>query len=213
MESHKALPEKLAYALSVLLYPLFVSTYVIIVFCQLFSRHVLPLTWSYQLLTIGGTLFFTCLLPLGILGWMIWRGKVSNLDVTNRSERSLPYLYAIGCIGCWCYFLHVIHMPKYIVWSAIASLIILILVTLITLKWKISAHLSSMGGATAMLIAIMAQCGIYSPLTIILLMLLSWLLMVARIRLQAHTPEQTVAGYLLGFIGVLIPNIILLYAA
>ena len=90
MESHKTLPDKLAYALSVLMYPLFVSTYVIIVFCQLFSRHVLPLTWSYQLLAIGGTLLFTCLLPLGILGWMIWRGKVSNLDVTNRTERWLP---------------------------------------------------------------------------------------------------------------------------
>lgn len=202
----------LAKALSVVLYPLLTSTYVMLLFCRIFNRTVLPLPVNYQLLAIGGTFVFTCLLPLGILGLLIKQGRVKNLDVTDRKERTIPYLYAMGCIGCWCYFLHLIRMPQYIVWSAVASLVVLLIVMLITLRWKISVHLSSMGGVVAMIMGIMMQCGIYRPSLIILLFGLSWLLMIARIRLEAHTPAQTVAGFLLGLIIVLIPNILIAYA-
>lgn len=202
----------LAKALSVVFYPLFTSTYVMLLFCQTFSRTILPLPINYQLLAIGGTFVFTCLLPLGILGVLIKQGRVKNLDVTDRKERTIPYFYAMGCIACWCYFLHLIRMPQYVVWSGVASLIVLIIVMIITLRWKISVHLSSMGGAVAMIMGIMMQCGIYRPSLIILLLGLSWLLMIARIKLEAHTPTQTVAGFLLGLIIVLIPNIIIAYA-
>lgn len=203
----------LSYSLSVLLYPLFVSTYVMVFFCYTYSHHMKPLGAQYQMLAIGGTLLFTCILPFTILWMLIQRKKVTNLDVTNRSERTLPYLYALACIGAWCYFLHTILMPNYMVWSAVASLLVLIIVALITQRWKISAHLSSMGGATAMVMGILMHCGLFRPSIIVIMLLLSWLLMLARIRLEAHTPTQTVAGYLLGFIVVLIPNIIIAYAS
>lgn len=212
MPKYTDIRDILAYALSVALYPLFVSTYIMMLFCWTFSRTVLPLPFSYCLLATGGTMLFTCLLPLTILVVMIKLGRVKNLDVTDRRERTVPYIYTMGCIGCWCVFLHLIRMPQYIVWSAVASLAVLIIVMLITLRWKISVHLSSMGGAVAMVMGIMMQCGIYRPSLIILLLALSWLLMLARIRLNAHTPSQTVAGFLLGLIVVLIPNIIIAYA-
>lgn len=212
MPKYTDIRDILAYALSVALYPLFVSTYIMLLFCWVFSHAVLPLPASYWLLSTGGTLLFTCLLPLIILGVMIKMGRVSNLDVTDRKERTIPYIYTMGCIGCWCFFLHLIRMPQYIVWSAVATLVVLIIVMLITLRWKISVHLSSMGGAVAMIMGIMMHCGIYRPSVVILLLGLSWLLMLARIRLNAHTPAQTVAGFLLGLIIVLIPNIFIAYA-
>jgi len=211
MAKYTDIRDILAYGLSVALYPLFMSTYIMVLFCRVFSHAVLPLSAQYQILAISGTLLFTCLLPLGMLLLMIRLGRVKNLDVTDRRERAIPYIYTMGFIGCWCFFLHLIRMPQYIVWSAVATLVVLVLVMIITLWWKISVHLSSMGGAVAMIIGIMMQCGIYSPRTIVLLLGLSWLLMVARIRLEAHTPAQTVAGFLLGLITVMIPNIIFAY--
>lgn len=212
MPKYTDIRDILAYALSVALYPLFVSTYIMVVFCRVFSANVLPLTTGYQALAIGGTLFFTCILPFFILLTMIKMGRVKNLDVTDRKERAVPYLYTMGCVGCWCYFLHIIHMPHYIVWSAVASLAVLVIVMIVTLWWKISVHLSSMGGAVAMVMGIMMQCGAYNPITILMLLTLSWLLMLARIRLDAHTPAQTVAGFLLGLTVVMIPNILFAYA-
>lgn len=211
MQKYTDIRDILAYIWSIVCYPLFVTTYIMVIFCALFSHYMLPLPASYWLMVIGGTAFFTGVLPLTILSVMIKLGRVKNLDVTDRRERTVPYIYTLGCIACWCAFLHMVKMPQYIFWSAVASAVVLLIVMLITLRWKISVHLSSMGGAVAMVLGMMMQYGIFSARVIVLLFLISWLLMLARIRLHAHTPAQTVAGFLLGLIVVLIPNIFFAY--
>lgn len=211
MQKYTDIRDWLAYLWSVVCYPLFTTSIVMAIFCAVFSRYVLPLPASYWALAIGGTAFFTGLLPLSILLVMMRLGRVQNLDVTDRRERTLPYLYTLVCVCAWCFFLHAIRLPQFIVWSGVATLVVLLLVMLITLRWKISVHLSSMGGAVAMILGMMMQYGIYSAWVIVLLFTISWLLMLARIRLNAHTPSQTVAGFLLGLFCVLVPNILFAY--
>ena len=72
---------------------------------------------------------------------------------------------------------------------------------LINTRWKISAHLTAWGG----LLGGIADYCLWTnrlPARWILLtaMLITCLLMYARIILKAHTPEQTAAGLLLGLI-------------
>lgn len=198
-----------AYGYSVLLYPLFVPTYLMILFCVLQSKHVLLLAPAYCALAIGGTCFFTCIIPLIVLLTMRALGRVKDLDVSKKEERTEPFIYTLISLCFWCYFLHLIYVPAFLFWSAIATVAVLLLVMAITLRWKISAHLASAGGALAMVIGMILEYGIEGTGIILLLLFLSWLLMLARIYLDAHTPLQTVCGFLLGLIAVLIPNIIL----
>ena len=47
---------------------------------------------------------------------------------------------------------------------------------------------------------------------VIVVLVLSLLLMYARIYLKAHTPMQVVCGYLLGLVFTFVPNVIMMYA-
>lgn len=104
-------------------------------------------------------------------------------------------------------------MPNFVLASVITTIVLLLIVTFITRYWKISAHLSSAGGALAMVMGIMLNLGLYSHSLLVVLLVLAWLLMLSRIYLEAHTPLQTVCGFLLGLIMVLIPNLIIFFAS
>jgi membrane-associated phospholipid phosphatase len=88
----------------------------------------------------------------------------------------------------------------------------LLSVTIINHWWKISAHLTGIGG----LLGGICSYGIcYSTLPfypILIVLILALLLMYSRIHLRAHTPMQVVCGFLLGLLFTCIPNMILYHA-
>lgn len=200
----------LCYGLSVLLYPLFVPTYLMVAFCVMYTTYMLPLSGTYWTVLLGGTIFFTCLVPLCILGILISMGRIKNMDVSDRKERIIPSICTIISLCLWVWFLFRIHMPQFIGWSGISIVVELLLVLLITWWWKISIHSASMGGALGILTAYMLFFQVNLTWVIAAWLLLSWLLMCARIYLDEHTSEQTVSGFLLGLVCTLVPNLILL---
>ncbi len=210
--NHSDIAGILAYSLSVVLYPLFTPTYLMIAFLLLFSRLVLPLTTTYVLYAIGGTLFFTCLVPLIVLIVMKRQGRITDLDISDHRQRMIPLTYAVLSFGFWCAYLDsVLKVPPFMFWTAVCSVLAMIACAIISNWWKISAHLASMGGVVGMSIGYLLYFGVNSPLAVSLLLIVSLLLMYARIYLQAHTPVQAVVGFLLGLVFTLTPNIILLY--
>ena len=201
----------IAKILSVLFYPLFVPTYGIALFCYMYSLQVAPLTWIWVVIAIVGTFLLTCMLPITAIWIMMKRGKVKDLYIDNPAERTMPYLYACMGFAFWCYLLvHVLHAPRYLSWVAIGATVALGLVTVINKWWKISAHLAGFGGLIG---GIFCYClGISAIPTWYALCAwfgLSWLLMWARLYLNAHTSAQVCAGWLLGMACTLLPYLIL----
>ena len=111
------------------------------------------------------------------------------------------------------YFLHfLLQLPSFMSIVALGAIFALVVVTLINLKWKISAHLTGIGG---LLGGVCSFALYYStlPLGLILTILAaSLILMYARLYLHAHTPLQVVCGLLLGLLSTFIPNLIIHYA-
>ena len=202
----------LAYGLSVVLYPLFTPTYLMVAFCVLFSKYMLPLPSQYWWYAIGGTAFFTFLVPMLVLIVMKIQGRISDFDISNHKERFIPLLYGIMSFSFWCAYLYsVLKVPTFMFWTAVCSVLALVACAIISPRWKISAHLASMGGVLGMVIGYLLYFGLNAPVTVSLLLVLALLLMYARIYLEAHTPAQVVCGFLLGLVFTLTPNIILLY--
>lgn len=202
----------MAYGLSVVLYPLFTPTYLMVAFCLLFSAQKMPLPGQYWAFAVGGTALFTLVVPLVILLVMMAQGRVTNLDVSNREERLVPMVYAVVSFGFWCAYLDaVLRVPSFMFWTAVCSVLALVTCAVISIWWKISAHLASMGGVVGMSVGYLLYFGLNAPAAVCGLLVLTLLLMYARIYLNAHTPLQTVCGFLLGLIFTLTPNIILLY--
>ena len=202
-----------AKVLSYILYPLFVPTYGVALFCYSFQRAVLPLTTAWIIVAIAGTFVFTCLIPMTTI-WILTRaGKVQNMQIKNAAERTTPYIYTTLAFSFWLYFMvSILRAPVYLGWIAIGATVAIALVALINLWWKISAHLTAFGGLFG---GLMTYClginGIPTLGTLALWLGLSLLLMCARLRLYAHTPAQVCAGWLLGMTCTFVPYCIYVY--
>ena len=203
-----------AKVLSVLLYPLFIPTYGMIWFCYAFSHQIpLPLVWS--LIAVIGTGILTCVLPITAIGILIRRGVVTDLQIEDAGERTMPYIYTALGFGFWAYLMiAVLHAPSCIGLVSIGAAVAIGLIAVINRWWKISAHLTGLGGLSG---GIMSYClglgempswGLMS-----VLFTLSLALMYARVHLEAHTPAQVSAGWLLGITCTFLPYCIYSYAA
>jgi len=79
--------------------------------------------------------------------------------------------------------------------------VVLFLITIITLKWKISVHSAGIMGLVGFLLAInLVYPGNNLLIPIILAVLASGVIMTSRLQLKDHTGNQVYVGALLGFI-------------
>ena len=139
---------------------------------------------EYRLLTIFSTLFFTCLIPGGLIFWMKKTGYISSLTLDERKQRTVPYLLSAISFIAWASFLmEKLHAPHYLVAVAIGAAVALLLVLLVNLRWKISAHLTGWGGFMGGFFGICFQYGINPVSLLILLCLIAGLLIWARLYL------------------------------
>lgn len=194
--------------LSAILYPMFIPTYgMLIYFLGLRSLIVYPtpLIW----IGVIGTLLFTCLLPLSIILVMIRRGNLTDIYIRDAKQRTMPYIYSIVCYGFWAYFCGaVMHLPQFLVLTAAGATVALLLVLLINYSWKISAHLTALGGLFGGMMSFSLSTGISATGSLIGCSVAALLLMFARVYDESHTPLQAVCGYLLGTLATFLPNLI-----
>jgi len=146
----------------------------------------------------------TFVLPIVIIPFFIFQSLIKSIRLEEKEERRIPLFITLTFYYFAYYILKKISAPEIIV-SYILSCFIAVAVTLlISIKFKISAHLIGIGGVTGFIIAISFTLMINSQLILMLLILISGLIGYARLRLNAHNPAQVYAGYFLGMAIVLI---------
>lgn len=187
--------------------PLLMPTYGIIILLFTDLSNYYTDTWKW--FAVGGTFLFTALLPATPILLMLHKGQIKDLYISKRSQRTFPYLFALLAYTFWTAFLwRVLQVPFFIVAMGMGSVVSIVIITVINMKWKISAHLSGVGGLTG---GAFAYCYIMAanPLWLLILLLcFSALTAYSRIELKAHTPSQTLAGFIVGFSLVFLPGVL-----
>ena len=178
------------------------------------TQTLLPLLpTAYIVIGIVGTMVLTLLIPVILLLYMWRKGYIDSLHMHDSKQRTTPYIYTLICYCFWAYFLHAtLQLPIFMLLVAIGAIVALLIVTIINHWWKISAHLTGIGGLLGGICSFALNYSILPIYLIIIALLLSLLLMYARLYLNAHTPLQVVCGFLLGLISTSIPTLILTYA-
>ena len=204
-----------AKVLSVLLYPLFIPTYGVAIFCMAYSLHVIPLAPVWQVIAICGTLLLTCIIPVTAIWILMKKGEVTDLQIADAHERKMPFLYTVLGFCFWCYLLiAILHVPLSIAFVAVGATTAIAFVALINYFWKISAHLTGFGGLVGGIFSYCLGLGAIPTWGLLTaLLVLSLALMYARLRLDAHTPAQVCTGWLLGLSCTFIPFCIYCYVA
>ena len=203
----------LANVISVVCYPLFIPTYGVALFCYSYSVQVNPLHWIWILIAVVGTFVLTCALPLSAIGILMLRGKVKDIQIEDSKERTVPFIYSLCGFGFWSYLMNsVLHAPAYIGLTCIGATVAIGLIALINRWWKISAHMTGIGGLFGGLLSYCLGIGAIPTWSTWCTWLIGALVvMYARLRLNAHTGAQVSAGYLLGILCTFLPYYIVSY--
>lgn len=165
---------------------------------------------TWKMFAVVGTFVFTALMPAAPILIMMRNGQIKDLYISKKEQRTMPYLFSMIAYFFWTLFMwRILKMPLFLVGMGVGSILSLVVITLINRRWKISAHLSGIGGLTGGVFAYSYFLGI-NPLGLLVTMLvLSALTALSRIELKAHTPGQTLAGFVVGFLLVFLPPVLL----
>jgi hypothetical protein len=130
-------------------------------------------------------------IPTGYVFWLARTGRVSDFHIPIRSQRIKPMLLMLGMNILVTILLLRMSPPDLLVGLAIEGVSVLLVMFLVTLKWKISGH-------AAAVTAFCSICTIFlgglAGLTFLLVPVVIW----ARLKLHRHTVLQTIAGTALG---------------
>jgi membrane-associated phospholipid phosphatase len=189
---------------SFVLQPLLMPTFGIILLVMSPLGTYFTSIWKW--FAVGGTFVFTALLPATPILMMLRSGQIKDLYISKKEQRTLPYLFSMIAYFFWTLFMwRVLKMPLFLVFMGVGSILSLVIITLINTRWKISAHLSGIGGLSGGVFAYSYLMGVNPLGLLILILLLSGLTALSRIELKAHSPGQTLAGFTVGFLMVFLP--------
>ena len=185
--------------ISIIFHPIFIP---ILVFSIVF--YVLPQTVSYH----SEALFFlwfilllgTVFLPIFSILYLIKKNKIDSLEIMDHKQRKfilfpIFLFFILSFIAIHCLFPNLYDVKNMYIGACIISL----LCFFISIKWKISLHAAGSGSALGSLFGLHL---IYGELMfwLAIFFLISILVGYSRIKERAHTFNQVLFGFLLGFI-------------
>ena len=167
---------------------LFVYTHFRIVYIQQIGVILLPVV------------LYSFLIP-GFLIFVLYKFKlVSNLSLTIRRERFLPYLITLASYSIMIYHYYRMGMPTWFLMLSGASVVLLLFAIIITIWWKISAHMFGVGGVLGGMMSICLFIEESNPyLLFMALFIIAGMVGTSRLMLRRHTLAQVVAGFLMGY--------------
>lgn len=189
---------KLSNILSWVLHPFLLPLYMmgLILTMTLFARYSTGmkfyLAWVVTL--------YAVIIPVLSLAVLRSLGRLSDFRVDERRERFLPLI-----VGTLCYVLcavtiakipSAVFLRKFMLAAACCEAMCLV----VSLRWKISLHLTGMGAAVALLV-VMNVVGVGTMLVpLAVAVLLAGALASARLYLGCHNGAQVLAGFGGGFV-------------
>lgn len=189
----------IARVISTVFQPLLMPTYGVML---LFVYTYFGVMYSHRFWLIVAPVFLFSFLIPAILIVMLYRmGLVSDLSIKVRRQRFFPYLITLLSYGAMAIFYYRMQMPTWFLMMIAAPIAILIIATLITFLWKISAHMFGIGGLIGGAMSVSYFVERSNPYYMFMgLFVLAGLIGSSRLTLKHHSLAQVNAGFLLGFI-------------
>lgn len=168
---------------------LFVYTYFRLIFMRQFWIITTP------------AILFAFAVP-SILIFVVYKLKlISDLSLKIRSERFIPYTIVIVSYSAMLLYYYRLGMPMWFLMLIGSSVAVTVIAIIITLWWKISAHMFGVGGMVGGVMSVSFFVEQANPyLLFIALFVLAGLVGTSRLILKRHTLLQVMCGFLLGFV-------------
>lgn len=188
---------KIANTLSWVLHPFLLPVYLMALLLTMTTFALYSANVKFYFMWVVA--LYAIIIPFLTLGILRSLGRISDFRVDDRRERLLPLLIGTVCyVLCALTFAKIpsaIFLRKFMVAAACCEAMCLV----VSLRWKISLHLTGMGAIVALLV-VMNVVGVGNmliPLSVAILC--AGALASARLYLGCHNPRQIAAGFFGGF--------------
>ena len=198
----------LAQIISVIFHPIFIPLYLAVIFvnslpfAHLYSK-------IYKLFILGTIAVFTCIIPFFYMLLKYLTGSISNFYVEDRKQRTPIYLLSFVSYIICVIFLVRLRMEPFFLLIFSSALISVLVIVVINLKWKISAHSCGAGALCGAVFAFEYYLSANPVLLFCTVIFIAGTIISARLALKAHTLGQVAAGFLVGLLFSVLPIIIL----
>lgn len=185
--------------ISVLLHPLFMGIYgVALLFIYTDFKYVFANQFSKFMIPVA---VFSCLIPAASIFLFKRTGYISDYSLSRKEERFLPFLVTFLSYSVLFFYFFKAGLYTWFLATLLVPLILLIVCSIINLRWKISAHMAGIGGLLGCVFSVCYNIKGQNPyILFIILIILVGALGVSRIILQRHTPAQVYIGFLVGLV-------------
>ena len=189
---------KIANTLSWVLHPFLLPVYLMALLLTMTTFALYSTNVKFYFMWVVA--LYAIIIPFLTLGILRSLGRISDFRVDDRRERLLPLLIGTVCyVLCALTFAKIpsaIFLRKFMVAAACCEAMCLV----VSLRWKISLHLTGMGAIVALLV-VMNVVGVGNMLIpLAAAILCAGALASARLYLGCHNPRQVAAGFFGGFV-------------
>lgn len=191
---------KLAQFISVISHPILLPTWMFLIFIFTGICEVSHIRAEICLSIIFGTTFILPAITLLILKKF---KVIESITMEKRSDRFIPLFVMVIFIYATSRFFNGINALALYNFYLICNLLLCVVVFWINLFWKISMHGIGWGAFAATLLVMSTMSSILYLPYFILSIILSGIVISARLYLKSHNESQVYIGFNVGFIAVL----------
>ena len=195
--------EKISKAISYIYHPLIIPS---LGFLVLFNSGTylsyLPFEMKKWMLVI--VFLCTYIVPLAFIPFFLYQRVIMNIQMGSRRDRYVPLAVSF-VLYMFCYYLiRRISIPHLYHSFILSSLLSILAVMLITIKYKISIHMVGAGGLVGLIGFLAFYLKVDLQFYLGVAVVLAGLTGTARLFLKAHTPDEVYTGFITGFSIVLL---------
>ena len=187
--------------ISVVFQPLLMPTLVFgMMFFAVPEATTIPEEFKYRLFFL--IVLSTLLIPMITIIGLRLSGMVKSLHMPERKDRAVPFLLTCVYFILTLFFLYQKSELDPILWQGMGVISFSVIVlTVVTFFWKMSAHMIGVGGLLAVILILgfeFSNFQVVYPLLFVLM--LSGAIATSRLYLNAHQPAEVYGGFLTGFL-------------
>jgi hypothetical protein len=202
--------QKNAQIISILFHPVFVPLWLTVIFVNSLPFSLLY-TAKYKIVLIGTIAVFTCIIPLLYLIFKYLTHSIPDIAVFEREKRTPIYIVSFLSYIICVVNLANLRVEPFFLLVFVSSLVSVIVIFTVNLKWKISAHSCGTGVLCGAVFAF-ARYLYGNPVVLLCgVILVAGSVMTSRLFLKAHTFWQVIMGFLAGLLCTVLPVIILYF--
>ena len=194
--------------ISIIFHPIFIPLYCAVIFVNSLPFAALY-SKIYKILILSTIAIFTCIIPILYMLFKYLTGSISNFYVEERKKRTSIYIVSFVSYAICAVNLVSLRMERFFLLVFFCSLIGVLVIAAVNLKWKISAHACGAGVFCGSVFAFAYYFAANPVLLFCSVIFIAGTIISARLALKVHTLGQVTAGFFVGLIFSVLPIIIL----